>query len=200
MDILPAGTLQTQTPATHTAAARPAVSEPESGEKQHAPSADTNRLETQALRQLRNRDRAVRAHEQAHLVAAGRYATSGANFNFQRGPDGILYAVGGDVQIDISPVPGDPRATVQKAETIRRAALAPSDPSSQDRQVAAQASRMAAQARAEIIQATRESPTAADSVPEDSEDTGAARLERRLINSGAVSLKTETIEQLDLLI
>ncbi len=104
------------------------------------------------LRLLQSRDREVRAHEQAHLTAAGRYATSGANLDFQRGPDGKLYAVGGDVSISTSPIAGDPRATLLKAEVIRRAALAPSTPSSQDRSVAAQAGRMAAKARQEIQQ------------------------------------------------
>lgn len=158
--------------------------------------AETDSAEYQALRALQQRDREVRAHEQAHLGAAGRFAVSGANLDFQRGPDGRLYAVGGDVQIDASPVPGDPQATLEKAEILRRAALAPSNPSSQDRRVAAQASRMAAAARTEIQQAAREDQAVAGSP----EETGSSRLERRLASSGAVSLRSESIEQLDLLI
>ena len=45
------------------------------------------------------------------------------------GPDGQRYAIGGEVPIDLSAVPGNPQATLQKALTIRRAALAPTDPS-----------------------------------------------------------------------
>ena len=45
---------------------------------------------------------------------------------------------------------GDPKATLEKAEVVRRAALAPADPSSQDQRVAASASQTAAQARVEI--------------------------------------------------
>ncbi len=101
------------------------------------------------LDKLKNRDREVRAHEQAHLAAAGGYVAGGANYSLQTGPDGHQYAVGGSVSLDASPVSGDPEATIQKAETIRRAALAPAEPSAQDRNVAAQALAMEAQARAE---------------------------------------------------
>jgi hypothetical protein len=86
-------------------------------------------------------DTHVRAHEQAHLAAAGRYARGGASYTYTRGPDGQLYAVGGEVGIDTSPVKGDPEATIRKAEVVRAAAEAPSDPSAQDRTVAAQAAR-----------------------------------------------------------
>lgn len=104
------------------------------------------------LQELKARDREVRAHEAAHAAAAGSVATSGPNFTFQRGPDGRQYAIGGEVNIDTSPVPGDPEATIQKAQTIRSAALAPANPSAQDRAVAAQASQLEAQARRELQQ------------------------------------------------
>jgi hypothetical protein len=77
-------------------------------------------------------------------------ASGPPSFTYETGPDGKRYAVGGEVQIDTSPVKGDPQATIQKAQTIRRAATAPSNPSSQDRAVAAQASKMEAQARQEL--------------------------------------------------
>lgn len=106
--------------------------------------------EKQALDDLKARDREVRAHEQAHLAAAGPYAKGPPSFEFQTGPDGQSYAVGGEVQIDTSPVAGNPQATVVKAQTIKRAATAPANPSGQDRQVAAQAARMETEARQEI--------------------------------------------------
>ena len=93
--------------------------------------------ERQLVKELRARDAEVKAQEQAHLAAAGPYVNGAPNFEFQTGPDGQQYAVGGEVSIDSSPVPGDTEATVRKAQTIKRAALAPSDPSAQDRQVAA---------------------------------------------------------------
>lgn len=109
------------------------------------------------LIELRQRDSEVRAHEAAHLAAAGGIATSGASFEYQQGPDGVRYAVGGEVNIDTSPVSGDPAATLRKADTIRRAALAPAQPSGQDMQVAASAAAMAAQAQAELLQKNQDS-------------------------------------------
>lgn len=105
---------------------------------------------------LKNRDQEVRSHEQAHLSAAGGIAISGAHYSYTTGPDGIRYATGGDVGIDVSAVSGDPQATLQKAETIRRAALAPANPSSQDQSVAAMATEMANKARMDLIRAQQE--------------------------------------------
>ncbi len=106
--------------------------------------------ERRILNELRARDAEVRAHEAAHLAAAGPHANSAPTFEYQTGPDGRQYATGGEVSIDTSPVPGDPEATVRKAQTIKRAALAPREPSGQDRQVAAQAAQLEAQARQEV--------------------------------------------------
>ena len=107
------------------------------------------------LTELKARDAEVRAHEQAHLSAAGGHATGGASFSYQKGPDGQSYAVGGEVGIDLSKE-SDPNATIQKMQTIKRAALAPANPSSTDRQVAAQAEVKEAQARQEILQEQQE--------------------------------------------
>lgn len=104
---------------------------------------------------LKDRDREVRAHEQAHLSAAGGIAVSGAKFKFVTGPDGQRYAVGGEVGIDTSAVPGDPEATLRKAETIRRAAMAPAQPSGQDYSIASKAAAMANRARLELLKATQ---------------------------------------------
>ncbi len=106
--------------------------------------------ERRQVEELKKRDREVRAHEQAHLAAAGGYAMGGARYTYKMGPDGKRYAVGGEVPIDVSEVPGNPQATLQKAMTVRRAALAPSNPSSADRAIAAKAAMMAAQARQEM--------------------------------------------------
>lgn len=126
----------------------------ESGSPEHFGVQDTVHISgiDQELAQLKARDREVRAHEAAHAAAAGSVATGGPQFTFTRGSDGRLYAVGGEVNIDTSPVPNDPEATIQKARTIRAAALAPANPSAQDRAVAAQASQMEAQARRELQQ------------------------------------------------
>lgn len=107
------------------------------------------------LTELKTRDVEVRAHEQAHLSAAGGHATGGASFTYQKGPDGQSYAVGGEVGIDLSQE-SDPSATIQKMQTIKRAALAPASPSSTDRQVAAQAEVKESQARQEMLQEQQE--------------------------------------------
>jgi len=130
--------------------------------------------EQREIEKLKARDREVRAHEAAHLAAAGGHARSGASFSYQRGPDGVLYAVGGEVSIDTSPVPGDPQATLAKALQVQRAALAPADPSAQDRQVAAQAAAMAIQARRELA------------APQEEGEGAGQALERRFRDSGAL--------------
>jgi hypothetical protein len=114
--------------------------------------------ERRQLEQLQRRDREVRAHEQAHKAAGGRYAGA-ISYDFETGPDGRRYAVGGEVPIDLSEVPGDPEATVEKMRVVRRAALAPAEPSTQDRAVAAEAAAVERQARAEARQRRGQDPT-----------------------------------------
>ena len=119
-----------------------------------ATSASTTNLSKEALAlidQLKGRDLEVRQHEQAHLAAAGGLATSGASYTYQRGPNGVDYAIGGEVNIDTSPG-RTPEETIERARSIQAAALAPAEPSGADRSVAAQAQQMEAQARAELAQ------------------------------------------------
>ncbi|TCI01423.1 catalase [Corallincola luteus] len=115
--------------------------------------AKVEQAEQQVIGELRARDLEVKAHEQAHALVGGQYA-SAPSYSMERGPDGVSYAVSGEVQIDTSEVKGDPEATLQKLETVVAAALAPAEPSSQDRQVAAEASAKIAQLRNDIAQQT----------------------------------------------
>jgi hypothetical protein len=92
----------------------------------------------------------VRAHERGHQMALGPYAASGINYTTRRGPDGQTIVTGGSIKADLSPVPGDPRATLRKASAVRGAALTPGDPSAADMRVAADAYRLAAQAKEEL--------------------------------------------------
>jgi len=103
----------------------------------------------QQISKLASRDREVRAHEAAHSSIGGQYA-GGASFTLKQGPNGISYAIGGEVPIDISAIPDNPEATIRKMQTVQRAALAPAEPSSADRAVAAQAVQIAQQARAQM--------------------------------------------------
>ncbi|MEM9057004.1 MAG: putative metalloprotease CJM1_0395 family protein [Pseudomonadota bacterium] len=111
------------------------------------------------LARLQARDREVRAHEQAHAAAAGDLALGPPTYEYVRGPDNRQYAVSGQVQIDTSTDPDDPEKNLEKAQRIQRAALAPANPSGQDLSVAADAARMAAEARREL--ATERGPDAA---------------------------------------
>lgn len=118
--------------------------------------AELSEEEKAEVEELERRDREVRAHELAHASTAGRHGGA-PRYSYERGPDGRLYAVEGEVPIDVSPVRGDPEATLRKMEQVKRAALAPVNPSAKDRQVAALASRRAAEARRDISQRALES-------------------------------------------
>ena len=100
--------------------------------------------------ELKARDREVKTHEQAHIAAGGSYVKGGATYDYQTGPDGKQYAVGGSVNIDTSPVDGDPEATIAKAQVVIKAALAPAEPSGQDQKVASAARQMMNEARKEL--------------------------------------------------
>jgi hypothetical protein len=106
--------------------------------------------EAKELQALKQRDREVRAHEQAHAAAGGQHVRGGPAYSYQRGTDGRQYAIGGEVQIDTSPIAGDPAATLQKMQQVQSAAMAPSEPSTQDRRVASRAAAAAAKARSEM--------------------------------------------------
>ncbi len=112
---------------------------------------DLTEEEQRIVAELQRRDAEVRRHEQAHASVGGQYAGA-PTYTTVRGPDGRSYAVAGEVRIDASPVPGNPRATIAKMQIVQRAALAPTNPSATDRRVASQAQQQIAQARLEIQQ------------------------------------------------
>ena len=134
----------------------------EKAEKAESPSKAPGNLtaEEQAqVEKLKARDAEVKNHEAAHLAAAGQYAKGGPKYVYQTGPDGKQYAIGGSVSIDVSPVSGNPQATLQKAQQVRSAALAPAEPSGQDQKVAAAASQMEAEARLQLAREKAEKAT-----------------------------------------
>lgn len=103
------------------------------------------------IRELATRDREVRNHERAHAAVGGKYAGAPV-YQYERGPDGNSYAVSGEVSISSGAVSGDPLATINKAQQVKRAALAPADPSPQDRRVAAGATQLEFEARQELLE------------------------------------------------
>jgi hypothetical protein len=101
-----------------------------------------------AVEKLKRIEARVIAHEMAHKVVGGQYAGS-VRYEYTRGPDGRLYITGGEVSIDVSEEP-TPEETIQKMEIVRRAALAPADPSPQDLAVAQTATIKEMRARLEL--------------------------------------------------
>ncbi|NNU16829.1 catalase [Parvularcula sp. ZS-1/3] len=104
--------------------------------------------EKAVVQKLKARDREVRAHEQAHKAVGGEYAGA-ISYDYQRGPDGQNYAIGGSVPIDTSTEP-TPEETIIKMQVVIRAALAPAEPSGPDRAIAAAAQAKLAQAQADL--------------------------------------------------
>lgn len=129
--------------------------------------------EAQVIQKLKEIDQKVRTHEAQHLAAAGSLA-QGVSYDYLTGPDKNSYAVSGSVNIDTKEVEGDPRATVEKMRKIQAAALAPSDPSSQDYAVAqkAQSAEVKAMSEAESISsnASQDKNVNANSATNDSQN------------------------------
>ena len=115
------------------------------------------------VRELRNTEREVIAHEAAHQAAAGRFGGP-VSYTRTTGPDGKSYITGGEVPIHF--VAGStPEETLRNMEQVQKAALAPGDPSAQDIRVAAQAAAKAAQARHDIAQSREKDGAERAAVP-----------------------------------
>jgi hypothetical protein len=143
----------------------------EAGKKQLTPDQEKE------IEKLKKRDAQVKAHEQAHAAAGGAYIKGGISYSYQKGPDGVMYAVGGEVSIDTSPVKNNPQATISKMEAVKAAALAPADPSGQDRAVASAASQEEAKAQQELsAQKTGKTQGGKDNSAPDSTDKKAPTL------------------------
>jgi len=101
------------------------------------------------IQDFKQRDLEVRSHEKAHASIGGRYSGT-PQYQYQTGPDGQRYAVGGEVSIDISSE-STPEATIRKMQQVKAAALSPAEPSQQDLRVATEATQKAVAAHNEII-------------------------------------------------
>ena len=155
--------------ATTVAGSAPKLDVGASGPSRRA-EAQLNEQERQEVQQLKQRDKEVRTHEQAHRAAGGAHAGA-ISLQFTQGPDGKRYAVEGSVPIDLSPVEGDPAATIRKMQQVQRAALAPADPSGADRRIAAQARRAEQQARSELTAQKRNATQVTTSATDDEQHT-----------------------------
>ena len=105
------------------------------------------RVQSEVAR-LKITEQRIRAHEAAHMSAGGAFA-GGVTYVYSKGPDGKMYITGGEVPIQ-APEGKTPEETIKNMEVVRRAALAPADPSAQDLAVAAAAMQIESRARAAI--------------------------------------------------
>jgi hypothetical protein len=121
---------------------------------------------------LKKTDQEVKSHEGAHMAAGAGLVMGGASYQYERGPDGRMYAVGGEVKIDTSREK-NPKDTIRKMQQVKRAALAPSNPSGQDRSVAARASQIEAEARVELMKKSAEDEKQIGAEDESQADTPA---------------------------
>lgn len=93
--------------------------------------------EKKLVKDLQSRDSEVKAHEAAHQAAGGGM-TGAASYTYQQGPDGKMYAIGGEVSISMK-TGSSPEENVRNARQIIAAAMAPGNPSPQDYSVASSA-------------------------------------------------------------
>lgn len=110
--------------------------------------------EEQLVKDLSARDTEVRAHEAAHQAAGGGM-TGSASMTYQQGPDGKMYAIGGEVSISMKSG-STPEETIANARQIQAAAMAPAEPSSQDFAVASSARVMEIKAQQQLAREQQE--------------------------------------------
>jgi len=106
--------------------------------------------EQRLIKALHARDSEVKAHESQHQAAGGGMVGA-ASYTYQQGPDGKMYAIGGEVSIT-TPTGSSPQERIRNAQTVMASAMAPGNPSPQDSAVAASAKMMQIQAQQELQQ------------------------------------------------
>lgn len=99
------------------------------------------------LSELKAADTRVKAHEAAHQ--SGPAASGGASYTYKKGPDGVMYAVGGEVPVRIQ-TGSTPQESIMNLQGVIATALAPADPSPQDVSIASKARVMMMKAQQEL--------------------------------------------------
>ena len=115
---------------------------------------DLNDDEKRLVKDLSSRDNEVKAHEAAHQASGGGM-TGAASYTYQQGPDGKMYAIGGEVSI-ASPSGSTPEETIKNARQIAAAAMAAGNPSPQDFSVASSARVMEMKAQQQLSKEAQE--------------------------------------------
>ncbi len=100
--------------------------------------------EERLVKDLQARDMEVRAHEAAHK--SGGASTGAASYTYQQGPDGRMYAIGGEVSVSMKSG-STPDETIANAQAVIASAMAPANPSPQDFSVASSARMMMVKAQ-----------------------------------------------------
>lgn len=137
-------------------------SSPESKDNQKQKDEDSTQLtqqERSELTELKSIDAKVRAHEAAHQ--SGSAASGGASFTYKKGPDGVMYAVAGEVPVRIESG-STPQESITNLQGVISTALAPADPSPQDISVASKARVMLMKAQQELAQEIQEKMSSSD--------------------------------------
>lgn len=107
--------------------------------------------EKKRVQELKQIERKVESHEQAHKSVGGQFAGA-MTYSYTQGPDNQRYKTGGEVGISI-PSDDDPKKMIAQLMQVKRAALAPSNPSSQDIKVAGMVDGKLQAARAKLREA-----------------------------------------------
>ena len=105
--------------------------------------------EERLIQDLHARDEEVKTHESAHQTAGGGLVGA-ATYNYQQGPDGKMYAIGGQVSISTGKS-SSPEETISNAKKIIASAMAAGSPSPQDFAVATNAKMMEFKAEQKLI-------------------------------------------------
>ena len=92
---------------------------------------DLSAAERAQIAEMLQRDGQVRQEEKAHAAIAGS-AAGAIQYDYQRGPDGRMYAVGGSVPISAENPSGDPAEQRRLAAKVAAAAMAAINPSAAD--------------------------------------------------------------------
>ncbi len=125
-------------------------------EQENSTTKDSTQLsneEKAQLAELKAADSRVKAHEAAHQ--SGPAASGGASFTYKKGPDGVMYAVGGEVPVRIE-TGSTPQESIMNLQGVIATALAPADPSPQDISIASKARVMLMKAQQELSQEIQE--------------------------------------------
>jgi|GEM_PF-1114383 len=105
--------------------------------------------EKKALDELKKRDKEVKNHEAAHTGNPELQTIGTPSYSYVLGPDGKMYAVGGEVTISTGRI-SDPQDALRKAAALKKASLSSDNPSSADLAAASSASQMETEALQQI--------------------------------------------------